>query len=78
MILAIWKPRYKVLLVAIAFIVLQYFFSILLYFFFNGDVNGHCDTLGHCFSFVFSTSFRAINGFVGYLFQEDNTQQKVI
>ena len=53
----------------IALIILQYFFSILLYFFFSQNVNGYCDTLGDCFTFVLFASFRAVNGFVGYLFQ---------
>ena len=57
---------------------MQYFFSILLYFFFRGNVNGHCDTLGHCFEFLFAASFRAINGFVGYLFQEDFNQAALL
>lgn len=41
-------------------------------------MNGYCDTLGHCFTFVFATSYRAINGFVGYLFNENYVQGAVI
>lgn len=71
MLLAIWKPRYQILLAVIAFVIIQYFFSIFLYFFFRKDTHGYCETLGNCFNFVLTATFRAINGFVGYLFQLD-------
>jgi len=75
LLLSIWQPRYQVFLTVVTFIIIEYFFSILLYFFFQGDVNNYCDTLGKCFSFVFSTTFLAINGFVGYLFQLHEQQK---
>jgi hypothetical protein len=72
---SIWKPRYQILLTVVAFVIIEYFFSILLYFFFRDQVAGNCEKLGHCFAFVFSTTFLTINGFVGYLFQLDEQKR---
>jgi hypothetical protein len=54
----------------IAFVILQYFFSILIYFLFKSEASPYCDHLGECFTFIFLTTFKSIHGFVGYLFQQ--------
>jgi hypothetical protein len=57
----------------VGFIIIQYFFSIFLYFFFRDYTHGYCFSLGDCFNFVLASTFRSINGFVGYLFQLNET-----
>jgi hypothetical protein len=40
-----------------------------MFFNFKDYTYGRCATLGSCFGFVFVTTYKAVSGFVGYLFE---------
>lgn len=67
--MSIWRPKVQLLLAIVSFVLVQYFFSIFMYFNFQSQTLGYCNTLGSCFGFVFVTTYKTVGGFVGYLFQ---------
>lgn len=62
------------MLALISFVLVQYFFSIFMFFNFKKDTLGYCNTLASCFGFVFVTTYKAVGGFVGYLFIKNGSQ----
>ena len=56
------------ILAIISFILVQYFFSIIMFFSFQSQTYKYCDTLSSCFGFVFVTTYKEVGGFVGFLF----------
>ena len=66
--MSIWRPKIELILAIFSFILVQYFFSIFMFFNFRSRTYGYCNTLGSCFGFVFVTTYKAVGGFVGYLF----------
>ena len=66
--MSIWRPKIELILAIVSFVLVQYFFSIFMFFNFKSRTFGNCDTLGACFGFVFVTTYKAVGGFVGYLF----------
>ena len=56
---AIWRPRKPLLLTLLIFLLVQYFFTIVGYTFFNDNyVQGSCDTLWKCFFTTFDQTFK--------------------
>jgi len=41
-----------------------------MYFLFRGKALGKCESLSECFGFIYFTTFKAVHGFVGYIFEE--------
>lgn len=66
--MSIWRPKIELILAIVSFILVQYFFSIFMFFNFKKQTYGYCSTLGKCFGFVFVTTYKAVGGFVGFLF----------
>ena len=67
--MAIWRPKVEIILALVAFILIEYYFSILLYFSFQGQTYGYCTNLQDCFSFVYFVTYKVVGGFPGFLFQ---------
>ena len=72
--MSIWRPKIELILAIVSFVLLQYFFSIFMFFNFKRYTYGLCATLGECFGFVFVTTYKAVGGFVGYLFAKGGNQ----
>jgi hypothetical protein len=45
-----------------------------MFFNFKKQTLGYCSTLGNCFGFVFVTTYKAVGGFVGYLFVKNGSE----
>lgn len=71
--MSVWRPKIQLILALVSFVLVQYFFSIFMYFNFKKQTLGYCNTLGQCFGFVFVTTYKAIGGFVGYLFVKNGS-----
>ena len=67
--MSIWRPKLQLFLAIVSFVLVQYFFSIFMFFNFKPETAPYCDTLGSCFGFVFVTTYKSVGGVVGYLFQ---------
>lgn len=72
--MSVWRPKIELILALVSFVLLQYFFSIFMFFNFKNQTLGFCKTLGSCFGFVFVTTYKAVGGFVGYLFVKNGSQ----
>ena len=72
--MSVWRPKIQLILALFSFVLLQYFFSIFMFFNFKKQTLGYCNTLGACFGFVFVTTYKAVGGFVGYLFVKNGNQ----
>lgn len=72
--MSVWRSKIDLLLALISFVLLQYFFSIFMFFNFKQQTLTYCPTLGACFGFVFVTTYKAVGGFVGYLFEKGGSQ----
>lgn len=72
--MSVWRPKIQLILALVSFVLLQYFFSIFMFFNFKNLTLGFCKTLGSCFGFVFVTTYKAVGGFVGYLFVKNGSQ----
>lgn len=72
--MSIWRPKIELILAIASFVLVQYFFSIFMFFNFKNQTYGLCNTLGECFGFVFVTTYKAVGGFVGYLFMKGESQ----
>ena len=72
--MSIWRPKIELILAIVSFILVQYFFSIFMFFNFKRRTFGYCDTLGSWFGFVFVTTYKAVGGFVGFLFLRGGAQ----
>ena len=47
----------------------EYYFSIVLYYNFSDRTYGICKDLQSCFSFVFYVTYKVVGGFPGFIFQ---------
>lgn len=72
--MSIWRPKIELILAIVSFVLVQYFFSIFMFFNFKQETLGLCTTLGSCFGFVFITTYKTVGGFVGYLFLKNGSQ----
>ena len=66
-VLSVWRPKYALFLTLVFFMIFQYVFTILYYYYFWTEFGGHCDTMLKCMVSVFDWTFKTDGGVGGFL-----------
>ncbi|CAD8161563.1 unnamed protein product [Paramecium pentaurelia] len=68
---AIWRPSGSILLVLSLYIIMQYYYSLTVYFYYSDEYSPYCQNLLQCFSFILDVTFKTDGGSVGYVSSSD-------
>ena len=55
---SIWRPRYQIILTLFLFVILQYYFTLVAFYWFYKDFDPLCEDLWNCFSIIFDQTYK--------------------
>nr|CCC21103.1 TPA: calcium-release channel VI-2b [Paramecium tetraurelia] len=68
---AIWRPSGSILLVLSLYIIMQYYYSLIVYHYYADQYTPYCENLLQCFSFILDVTFKTDGGSVGFVSSSD-------
>ena len=71
---AVWQPRRELMLSLILFIILEYYFSLIGFLFYDDDYSGRCESFWICFITTFDWTFKSTGNYFFFFlnFFKDN------